>query len=156
MLGHKVFCLEPAQTAKLEMLCELYDMALFKITISEMDNVLKSERFDSIYSRFSLHSVSSDDQNRLLDYCKDHLNRNGRLFIEVRSTEDALYGQGKKVEEEKNAFMTDHYRRFVDQDELLQALRKRGYCIVESVKGKGLAVKGNEDPIVIRVIAYIK
>lgn len=107
--------------------------------------------FDNIYSRFTLHSVSQSQASQTLNWCFDSLNKNGKLCIEVRSINDELYGQGTEVE--KDAFVTDHYRRFVRFEALTEELEKIGFKIEYAVESKGFAVYKDEDPAVIRVIA---
>jgi hypothetical protein len=46
-----------------------------------------------------------------------------------------------------------HYRRFIILDELLDRLQSFGFEIIEAVESNGLAVYGDDDPVVIRVCA---
>jgi hypothetical protein len=46
-----------------------------------------------------------------------------------------------------------HYRRFIVLDEFRDRLTKRGFVIENEVESNGLAVYGEEDPVVIRVTA---
>lgn len=107
--------------------------------------------FDNIYSRFTLHSVNRVQATQTLHWAYKSLVTGGKFCIEVRSTKDKLFGQGTEVE--KDAFVTDHYRRFVRIDELREELEQIGFTIELSIESKGLAVYKNEDPSVIRIVA---
>ena len=106
---------------------------------------------DYLYSRFTLHSIKLEEENRTLSWCYTNLKPGGKLMLEVRSIKDELFGQGIAVEE--SAFITDHYRRFANYDNLLKKLEELNFNIEYSVEDKGLAVYKEEDPVVIRIIA---
>ena len=46
-----------------------------------------------------------------------------------------------------------HYRRFIIADELTQKLRDAGFEITEFTERAGLAKLGDDDPVVIRLVA---
>ncbi|MEP2025932.1 MAG: class I SAM-dependent methyltransferase [Reichenbachiella sp.] len=108
-------------------------------------------QFDNVYSRFTLHSVSKNQATDTLNWAYSALKVGGKFCIEVRSINDELFGQGTEVE--KDAFVTDHYRRFVRLDEMVDELNSIGFKIEFSTESKGLAVYKDEDPSVIRIIA---
>jgi len=107
--------------------------------------------FGTIYSRFSIHSVNLKGEQSALDWAFHHLEMDGLLCVEARSIKDGLYGKGEEAE--YNAFITDHYRRFVDKEEFVHTLSKRGFETVYIKEGRGLAPYNNEDPICVRIIA---
>lgn len=102
-----------------------------------------------IYSRFSLHSDSEDAENQLLSNLALVKNKKLLVLIEVRTIYDDLFGKGKKVG--KNAFVTDHYRRFIDPVELRSKISKQ-FEILDYQLSKGLAPYKAEDPIVLRAV----
>lgn len=106
---------------------------------------------DYLYSRFTLHSIKLEEENRTLAWCYTNLKPGGKLMLEVRSVKDELFGQGLAVED--SAFITDHYRRFANYDNLLKRLEELNFNIEYSVEDKGLAIYKKEDPVVIRIIA---
>ncbi|SMD32387.1 Methyltransferase domain-containing protein [Reichenbachiella faecimaris] len=108
-------------------------------------------QFDNVYSRFTLHSVSKEQATQTLVWAFQSLNEGGKFCIEVRSIKDELFGQGTEVE--KDAFVTDHYRRFIRIDEMLEELKAIGFKIDYSIESKGLAVYKDEDPSIIRIVA---
>ena len=117
---------------------------------------LENVSFDVIYSRFSLHSIRRVEEDKVLDFVQSNLKGGGLFLVEARSTEDELCGEGTPVKGEKMAFMSDHFRRFIDIGEFVTRLQERGMEIVQQKKGRGMAVFGEEDPVVIRVVAKKK
>lgn len=113
------------------------------------------KKFDSsieyIYSRFTFHSVDEESETRTLQWVYDSLNDNGLFFVELRSIKDELCGSGQKVAE--NAYVTDHYRRFSNKNELEKKIKEVGFEIIYIIEDKGLAIYKDEDPVVIRVVA---
>ncbi len=107
--------------------------------------------FDVVYSRFTLHSVDQQQASCTMDWAYRSLNVGGKFCIEVRSIHDDFCGEGEKVE--KDAFVTDHYRRFIRLDEMVNELLEIGFSIDYKIEATGLAKYKNEDPSVIRVIA---
>lgn len=108
--------------------------------------------FDYIYSRFTLHTITKNEQSKVLDRAYNCLKDGGLLFIEARSTKDFIYGLGEKVGEHEFIY-EDHYRRFVDKAELEEELTSRGFKITMSEEGRGFAPLKDQDPILLRVIA---
>lgn len=111
-----------------------------------------SRTYDYFYSRFSIHAIQEEKQHILLHNIYKCMNASGKLFIEVRGIYDTLYGKG--VEVERNAFIyNNHYRRFLIKDELLEELTQIGFKIVYEEENSGFAPFGDQDPIIIRIIA---
>lgn len=123
--------------------------AIFEV--ADFTNLSTEKQFDNIYSRFTLHSVEEDAQERVIAWASKAI-RNGYFAIEVRSVKDSFCGQGELVG--KNTWFKDnHSRRFVECSELHKSLVKHGFEIIYEIESNGLAVYKNEDPVVIRVIA---
>lgn len=115
-------------------------------------NLLKKNKYDYVYSRFTMHSISEIQQEESLINAYKSLNDNGVLFIEVRSIKDNIFGMG--VEVERNAYIyNDHYRRFIVKEEILDKLIEIGFKIKFADENNGYAKYKNDDPVVIRVIA---
>jgi SAM-dependent methyltransferase len=109
---------------------------------------------DVVYSRFSLHAVDEAEASQALAWAGRTLRPGGALLIEARSVNGDLYGQG--VEAGRDAFIfDDHYRRFIRLDELTAELIVLGFEVVEAEEGRGLAVLGDDDPVVVRVHARV-
>lgn len=109
--------------------------------------------FDSIYSRFTFHAISEKQENHVLQWTRKNLSPGGLFFLEVRSIKDKLFQEGFPVFDERNAKITNHYRRFSDFGVIKQKITDLGFTIVFSIEDKDLAIHGDENPIIIRIIA---
>lgn len=111
------------------------------------------QKFDNIYSRFTLHAISEKQENYVIDWAFNHLNAGGLFHLEVRSVKDDLYKIGKTINGEKNARITTHYRRFAEFEDLKSKLINTGFVLVDAVEDKNFAIYKDENPVVIRIIA---
>lgn len=110
--------------------------------------------YDAVYSRFTLHSVTSEEQHRVLEWAQRALKIGGYLCIEVRGQKNRLFGLGEPVEGQSDAFVyEDHYRRFLDREVLDQEIGKLGLKIVSSTEERGYAPFGDTDDYFIRHIS---
>lgn len=108
--------------------------------------------YDAIYSRFTLHAITHDQQTELLRNLRDALSQGGRLFIEARSIRDALYGKGERVAE--HAFVyNSHFRRFLEPVALRREMESLGYRILHLEEGKGFSKTRDSDPVLLRLVA---
>lgn len=115
-------------------------------------SLLEESSFDYVYSRFTLHSISDEDQAIVLRNSYRILKENGLLCIEARSIKDDFCGLGEQVG--TNAYIyTGHYRRFIVMEDLIKSLEEIGFKIIFSIEGKNFAVYKEENPVVVRVIA---
>ena len=126
------------------------DSPNLKFVAGDMGKLASLTGLDYVYSRFSIHSIDRETEAKVLRWAYDNLSENGLFFIEVRSVNDELCGQGEQVGE--NEFVTDHYRRFVVKEELEAAAAQAGFRQLYSLESQGLAVYKDEDPAVIRLI----
>jgi tellurite methyltransferase len=113
----------------------------------EFDTATKGDY--SIYSRFTLHAISYEEQDRLFKNIKS-AKRLRYLFIEARSIHDDLYGHGTQVGEHE--FITSHYRRFIDPKILIKSL-KDVFKIISFEESRNFSVIEGDNPCLIRVIA---
>lgn len=106
----------------------------------------------SIYSRFTWHTINKKDEIIFLKKISSLTNLQ-YIFIETRSDKDDLFGKGRKMS--KNEYITDHYRRFINKNELIKNLKKN-FKILYLKESKGFSKFKNEDPCLIRIIAINK
>ncbi len=119
-------------------------------------NSLKSHKFDCIYSRFTLHSISANEQENLLSQLVPFLKPQGIFAVEARGYKNALYEKGEAVKDEKDAFIYDeHYRRFINVWRLCEALSAH-FDIAYASEYKGFAPFGEDDDYFFRVIATLQ
>ena len=112
------------------------------------------ERFDYVYSRFTIHAINLKQELQLLKNIYGSLNKGGLLFVEVRSIHDELYGKGERVGNNEYIY-NGHFRRFIVLDEFNERLKNAGFEIVSSEEERGFAPFEDADPPVIRVIAKV-
>lgn len=110
--------------------------------------------YDVVYSRFTLHSVTAEEQDRVINWAYDHLPSGGLFCIEVRGLKNELYKKGTKVSGEENAYIyEDHYRRFLNFTLLRQQLEQLGFSILLAEEEKGFSPFKNTNETFIRVVA---
>lgn len=107
--------------------------------------------FDIIYSRFTLHAMTIDEECSFIENSYKLLKSTGRIFIECRSIYDPLARRGEIIS--PNERCEGHYRRFIVKEDLSDKLESVGFKVISLVESSGLARFGDEDPVVIRVEA---
>ena len=109
---------------------------------------------DVVYSRFTIHAVDAAEATDALRWARRNLREGGTLLIEARSVRGDLYGRGTPAG--RDAFIHDgHYRRFIRPNELHAELVGLGFDVGDVIEGQGMAVKGADDPVVVRVNATV-
>jgi len=120
-------------------------------TLSDFNVKFPDEKFDSVYSRFSLHAMTEIEELEFLHSSIKMLKKEGSILIECRSINDPLARMGEILSSTERIF--GHYRRFIIMEELVQKLIKVGFSIKTAVESSGLAPHLDEDPVVVRVLA---
>ena len=111
--------------------------------------------FDVVYSRFTLHSVTEEQQQRTLLWAQKNLKVGGRLCIEVRGQKNEIYKLGEKVEGETDAYIhNNHYRRFLNFDKLCKSLMSLGLGLDFAAEQKDFAPFAGQNETFIRIIAH--
>lgn len=108
--------------------------------------------FDYLYSRFTIHAISEEEQRNLLVNAYEALKPKGFLFIEVRCKLDEIYGKGELVDKD-TYFYNGHRRRFLDKDEIEEMLRQDGFSIEYSKQDKDFAPYKEMNPIILRIVS---
>lgn len=152
--GHEVTALDRSESAIDA--CRAADpdgnIAYFHGTLPDIMDSLPND-FDVAYSRFVLHAMPLREEELLLKATASVLVPGGQFFIECRSVKDPLAAQGEVIGPTER--ISGHYRRFIVKDELEARLQSNGFDIVDSIESDGLAVFGDDDPVVIRVHAVL-
>ena len=111
-------------------------------------------QYDIVYSRFTLHSISKQQEEKVLRWAYRNLTKDGKLCIEVRGQKNEIYRVGTPVEGEPDAFiLNDHYRRFLHFETFCQDLITMGFNINYAQEQKGFAPYNGTDETYIRIIA---
>lgn len=114
--------------------------------------VLFQIQHDYCYSRFTLHAITEEQQQRALKNAKSTMMTGGLLFIEARSIHDDIYGKGECAG--RHAYIFDsHFRRFIDKEELISDIRQLGFEVLYEAEDRGFAPYKDQDPVLIRIIA---
>ena len=107
-------------------------------------------QYDFIYSRFTLHAITYEQETEMFYNLRDALKDDGRIFIEARSIHDDLYGIGKQVD--RHTFIyNDHMRRFIDKDDLIRKLAEMGFDVLRCEEGRGFSKTEASDPVLLRM-----
>lgn len=99
---------------------------------------INKDNYDLIYSRFTFHSITDEQQISFLDSIN-----NGYLAIETRS---------KKGENDNVHHGKGHFRNYTDLNYLKQILTEKNFEILFIKEDKDVAIYKDENPICIRVI----
>lgn len=128
-----------------------------RLLCSDFTRLDNMEPCDTIYSRFTLHSIDEEGENRTIDWAHNHLNNGGKILIEARGHKNELHGLGQPVEGHPNAYIhDDHYRRFINLDEMCEKLKTKGFDIFLAEEKSGFAPFRDTDHVFIRIIAIKK
>ncbi len=96
----------------------------------------------SVYARFLVHAVEDAGRANLLALAATVCAGSGRLFLEFRTGKDA---------EAKHVF-GEHFRRFLRPSVVVDEAEELGGTVLHREEGHGLAVYGDEDPHVARLV----
>jgi ubiquinone/menaquinone biosynthesis C-methylase UbiE len=125
-----------------------------KITYEKNDFVNmdynKFKNINVVYSRFTLHAIKVNEEDIVTQQVYDLLDKDGLFMIEVRSIKDPLCGQGKSVGD--NAYITDHYRRFIDSNIFIKKMFNKGFQLCYFTEENNLSIYKDDNPYLIRVI----
>lgn len=144
-----------ASNAAIEMLEEAYEEDVYLEFMCDdfvTANVLFQREYDYCYSRFTLHAISERQEEELIGNVYKALKKNGLFMIETRTIHDHIYGLGEQVE--KNAYRyNEHYRRFIDPDEIVRKLVNMGFTIIYNEEKNGFSRIETDDPVLLRLVA---
>lgn len=117
---------------------------LFKIFKENKKNAIDNKMNVMYYSRFFLHSIDESSQIILLETLSEFLEIGDLFVAEFRTKED----------ENKNKVYSNHFRRFIDESELLMQLKEISGLdeVLLFQKGTGFSIYKDEDPFLARII----
>ncbi len=137
--------------AEIDRLASKYAQSSLQFVAQDFSAYRPSHKVDNVYSRWTMHAIDESAEDQTLQWVADTLTDGGRLVVEARSISDDLYGVGEAVG--PHAFVTDHYRRFMDKERFISKLEKLGLAILHSIESRGLAKKEDDDPVIVRIVA---
>ena len=103
------------------------------------------------YSRFTIHSITQEDENILIPKIYRHLPPKGLFCIEARTIKDPKFGTGEYVA--KNTYINDgHKRRFIDSNVFAKNVLDLGFKVQYFAEKDNLSVYKNDNPVLMRII----
>jgi len=124
--GLKVTAADWSQSGldQLQKLAEKRNVANLEVIQQDISKLtFKPNSFDVIYAHLSLHYFDDKTTREIFGKLHSVLKKDGLLFIKCKSTDDMLYGQGRKIE--KNMYEREnHVRHFFDKDYMTALLAK--------------------------------
>ena len=153
--GHSVVGLDTSSAA-IDLCRQTYNelpIEFFNLPIAALES-RGAGPFDSVYSRFCLHAMTEPEEIELLGTARRILRPDGLLFIECRSINDPLARMGEVISPTER--IHGHYRRFIILEELVERVEMADLSVDSVLESRGLAVFGDEDPAVIRLVARRK
>jgi len=103
---------------------------------------IDQEDVDVIYSRWLLHALTPDEQESFLVCSFYALRPGGLIALEFRSSLDDVE--------------PGHYRRAVPLGPLVERMIENGFSIMHQSESRGRSVRGNDDPLLARIVAKVK
>lgn len=109
-------------------------------------------QYDYIYSRWTMHAISEQQEDELLGNARDALKEGGLFLIEARSVRDSLYGKGTCVG--KHAFIyNSHFRRFMEKEVFARKLENHGFRVISVEEGENFSKTETSNPMLVRIVA---
>ncbi len=109
-------------------------------------------QYDYIYSRWTMHAISEQQEDELLGNARDALKEGGLFLIEARSVRDSLYGKGTCVG--KHAFIyNSHFRRFMEKEVFARKLENHGFRVISVEEGENFSKTETSNPVLVRIVA---
>lgn len=152
--NHNVIAIDQSDVAidiEKEMLLSIHkENIVLKNTDFILEDYLSYSVIDIFYSRFTMHSISENNEDIILRKVYDSLKKGGMFCIEARTINDPMYGKGKALG--GHAFYTDHYRRFLDSDTFIKKVLDLGFKLIYFIEKDNLSIYKNDNPVLMRVI----
>lgn len=109
-------------------------------------------QYDYIYSRWTMHAISEQQEDELLGNARDALKEGELFLIEARSVRDSLYGKGTCVG--KHAFIyNSHFRRFMEKEVFARKLENHGFRVISVEEGENFSKTETSNPVLVRIVA---
>jgi cyclopropane fatty-acyl-phospholipid synthase-like methyltransferase len=145
---------------EIKILIEKNSLSTLNFISADFTKLKELETFNYVYSRFTLHSISEKEEDRVINWAYKNLKLGGKILIEARGKKNEFYKLGESVPGEPDAYIYEnHYRRFIDIDKLISKLESVGFKIVAAEEKSGFAPSNKlnqADQKFIRVIASKK
>ncbi|MBB3042203.1 adenylyl-sulfate kinase [Nocardioides soli] len=110
-----------------------------------------ADAFDAVHARFVLHAMTEHEEQQLWAAAPRVLRPGGRVYVECLSINDRGARRGEVLSRTER--IDGHYRRYAVPAELERRVVAAGLEVESIVEAAGLAPRGDQDPIVVRLVA---
>tara|TARA_B100000029_G_scaffold180213_1_gene177895 strand:+ start:159 stop:797 length:639 start_codon:yes stop_codon:yes gene_type:complete len=113
-----------------------------------------SKKFDYIYSRFFLHAINDNTENKLIYLIRRLKKKNSYIFFEFRNHKDNIFRNKKIIKHNQILqFENGHYRRIIDPKKFIEKFFKKIKCkVIYNKSSKNLSVVKKDNPNLTRLI----
>ena len=121
----------------------------------DVDNILSIQgknKINLVYARFFIHSINLKKENLLIKNLSKLKKKNLYIALEFRTIKDKLMNKGKIISQYER--ITDHYRRFINTDDLKNKFLNSGFKILYQKNGINLSKTRIENPHLSRIIFF--
>lgn len=122
----------------------------FKVVdVANLEALKPYQTMDAVYARFFLHSIPKATQDVFLEFLGG-LKEGAQVFLEFRTDKDPMFERSEKISETEGT--TDHYRRFINVQELWRLLKTKGIEVEYALEAKNLSIQGTDNPFLGRIL----
>ena len=132
----------------------LYSNPRLKFAKFDIEKNTMSKKFDFIYSRFFLHAINENGENKLFKLIKKIKKKNTLVFLEFRNHKDLIFKKIKSRKHNKSVeFEKGHYRRIINCEKFIKKIKNEMKVkIIYKKSAKNLSVVKNDNPNLSRII----
>ena len=115
-------------------------------------SILKRKKYDYIYLRFFVHTITHLSQRKLFQLLnRISKKRTSLIMLEFRTINDRLMKKGKIIS--KYERVNNHYRRFINTKDFIKEFMSTIKCkIIYFHEGKGMSIFKKDNPHLCRLI----
>ena len=116
------------------------------------ENYIEYKDINAFYSRFTMHSITKNDEEVLLPKIYSALSDDGLFCVEARTINDPLCGIGENCGD--NTFINNgHKRRFIDSQIFRDQLSELGFEELYFTEEDNLSIHKDDNPVLMRIIS---
>lgn len=101
-----------------------FDCIIHHGSVTEMP--FDKKKYDAIFCYALIHLLNSKERKKFINDCFNQLNPNGYMIFTVVSTKSSMYGNGKKLSNDRFEIMKDLRVFFYNTDSVKQEFDKYG------------------------------
>lgn len=122
---------------------DLSEESNVQVLMKELNEyAVENDKIVVMYNRFFLHAITEEVENTILQNVSKYIMAPCIIMAEFRTKED----------EELDKVFNDHFRRYIETNQLLKKILELQFTIKSFYKGRGLSIYKEENPYLARVI----